>query len=838
MSDKILVEYQVATAGLQAGAKVIQNELRATEAVGVQAANNTTKAFKNTADQAETLSDRLGGLQEKLSKATNPKEVEKLNKELKILNSQISAASGTFVKAFDNTKIVSFNKETAKLAKDLKGGEEGAGKLGKKVVDEVGKKGEKAIESLRAQLKRLNIELINATDPAEAERLAKTIGELKDKIGDAADAAKSFSSDSKFVQIGTTFKNIFSKVFTGDFGDALAQSKLLLSISKSLTFKDAVSGVKDLGGTLLNVGKSLLANPLFLIGTAITLVVANFDKLKSSGGAVGALFTGIGNVISFVTEGFTKLTDAIGLTAIATEKQTQAMLEAINKQIESITNYYDKRIALDNAFGRDSVENEKSKNRKIIIEANKGIQALADIQKHHIEDYIKKDFRAGTSVRAQRLVAGRAFTEDEQKKFDELQKIITDAQTNIELITAKSETKKLDEQKKINDELIKEAEALAKLLRDLQTNNIRYDYERKRQQILNNFDDEAAKHKNHAAVLHELEIKKNNELNDLAAEREWKYQKILQESRDKSIEIFKNSAKEMIAEDVGLSQKFINNQKKITEEEKKQIEIRKQLQSEFSNFLSSTVQATAEISNNIAQAQLQETQEKSNAETEAIKKQYEQGIISKDEYEKRKAEIDKRTQAEEARIKKKQFETNKQLALIQVAISTAQAIAKTASELGYPAALPFIALAAANAALQIAAIESQPTPKFEKGGKVGGKRHSQGGTIIEAEKDEFVVRRSESIKNDRLLTAINKGQAAKFIKEFYIAPALKAQKRKHQSEKELSFADSLVKSMSLNPSFNDSGILEGLKMNRKNDREIAHFIVKELKGNQRSSHKW
>ena len=32
--------------------------------------------------------------------------------------------------------------------------------------------------------------------------------------------------------------------------------------------------------------------------------------------------------------------------------------------------------------------------------------------------------------------------------------------------------------------------------------------------------------------------------------------------------------------------------------------------------------------------------------------------------------------------------------------------------------------------------------KFEQGGLVGGRRHSQGGTMIEAERGEFVMRRS------------------------------------------------------------------------------------------------
>ena len=53
---------------------------------------------------------------------------------------------------------------------------------------------------------------------------------------------------------------------------------------------------------------------------------------------------------------------------------------------------------------------------------------------------------------------------------------------------------------------------------------------------------------------------------------------------------------------------------------------------------------------------------------------------------------------------------------------------------------------------------AQKPPKFERGGLVGGNSHSQGGTIIEAERGEFVMSRNavESIGINSL-EAINQG---------------------------------------------------------------------------------
>jgi len=49
---------------------------------------------------------------------------------------------------------------------------------------------------------------------------------------------------------------------------------------------------------------------------------------------------------------------------------------------------------------------------------------------------------------------------------------------------------------------------------------------------------------------------------------------------------------------------------------------------------------------------------------------------------------------------------------------------------------------AAMGAIQLAAIATTPIPKFATGGMIGGRRHSSGGTMIEAEAGEFVMRRS------------------------------------------------------------------------------------------------
>ena len=51
------------------------------------------------------------------------------------------------------------------------------------------------------------------------------------------------------------------------------------------------------------------------------------------------------------------------------------------------------------------------------------------------------------------------------------------------------------------------------------------------------------------------------------------------------------------------------------------------------------------------------------------------------------------------------------------------------------------ALIVAQGAAAVAVIAAQKPPKMERGGYIGGRRHSQGGTLIEAERGEFVMSR-------------------------------------------------------------------------------------------------
>ena len=673
-------------------------------------------------------------------------------------------------------------------------------------------------ESLRTQLKELKAQLAKATDPKDIEKLARAAGKLTDQIEDATDAAKVFASESKFEQIGNAFGSVVSKLRNLDFSGAVAQSKLLVATSKSLTFKEALGGVKDLGTTLLNVGKSLLLNPIFLIGAAVTGIIANFDKLKNSGGIVGKVFGAIGDAISFTVNAIEDFANAIGLIDSTTGKFFDNLTEKSLKAAKQNEERLDYEIRLRQAAGKETVAQEILKQKAIINTANLEFNLIK-----------------------QRIKATGEFTDEQKARITELGGVIRKANEDIAIIEAKSNADKLKKQTELNKQLEDEADKFAKVLRDLQTQNIELDYERRKQIILNNFDDETAKYKGHLDIINELVKKKNNDLNDLEREKWAKNQQILTEAQDDYIKKYKEGVKDIEGADVGLSAKVAKNIQTNIDKEKLADEQRRARLTAFVNFAQQALSTYQQLYNDNVNAQIQANNDARDENLAALQEEYDSKLISQEIYESRKKKIQDEANAVERELKKEQFERNKQLALINATIATAQAIsgalAQTA-ELGYGAII-LAGLMAVLGAAQIGAIASQPTPKFEKGGRIGGKRHSQGGTLIEAEVDEFVVNRKDAIKHYDLVDAINSGNAEDYINKQYIAPILKEQQKKFREQKENSFADSIVNSMMLNSGqFKDSNLLEALKRNRQSDRENTMILVKELSKRTHNSRSW
>jgi len=353
----------------------------------------------------------------------------------------------------DNSQFLQGIAQADNAQKALSKGAKQFGDDSKKAYNEAGKgaegfgnetkKTEEKTKSLKAQVRELKAELANATDPKEVEKLAKAVGKLEDQIGDASDAAAVFATDSPFEAVGNAIGSVSGKLRNLDFKGAADQSRLLVAATKQITFKEGLAGIKDLGTTLVNIGKSLLLNPIFLIGATVALIVTNFDKLKNAGGLVGDTFKSIGKAVELVLDlgkdflTFVKLIDSTKKSLDDIIKSNEAVMANINAR-------YDLEIVKAKEAGKNVDAIEKAKAIAAVL--NQKYLLSATREKYRVGEIDAKEF-------AERLLK---IGQDSNKAVLDLE--------NLKLAQAQ---KAKEKQQKANDDYKKNQEAFNAALLDL-----------------------------------------------------------------------------------------------------------------------------------------------------------------------------------------------------------------------------------------------------------------------------------------------------------------------------------------------------------------------------------
>ena len=169
-----------------------------------------------------------------------------------------------------------------------------------------------------------------------------------------------------------------------------------------------------------------------------------------------------------------------------------------------------------------------------------------------------------------------------------------------------------------------------------------------------------------------------------------------------------------------------------------------------------------------------------------------------------------RTNRQIAAERTKQAKLEKANAIFEATIATAVAITQNLKN-------PILAgIAAAAGLVQIGIIAAQPIPKFKRGGMVGGQSHEAGGTLIEAERGEFVVNRNAVSRHRSELDALNTSSAAfrRLIDERYVRPALNY----YMGKKE--------RAINVNASLNSKGMereIKGMRRDLKRNNTVINI---------------
>jgi len=253
-------------------------------------------------------------------------------------------------------------------------------------------------------------------------------------------------------------------------------------------------------------------------------------------------------------------------------------------------------------------------------------------------------------------------------------------------------------------------------------------------------------------------------------------------------------------------------QQAITEETKTETDKRIDLAVQYAEQVVNVFNALNELSKVNSENRIAEITATSEAELNAINAS---DALERDKAKQRVA-LEKRTAAAIAAEKTKQARQDKALALFQIGINTAKGII---SALGATPPNPLLAaFIGVTGAIQAAAVAAKPLPKFERGGLIGGKLHSQGGTIIEAEQGEYMVNRRQSARHRRELDAMNTSTEAfrKMIDEKYVRPALMSYSASRRGK------EGVVVNASLNSKSMEKE-LRGVRKDLKNSKVIVNI---------------
>lgn len=385
---------------------------------------------------------------------------------------------------------------------------------------------DKPLKSLKQELREVVQQMYNFdAGSAEFEKLNARAAEMRDKMAEVNEQIAVFATGSKYEQVGNSFGEISAGIQGLDFDRAVQGAKLFQQTAGNITFKDAIGSVKQLGSTFASVGKTILTNPLFLIVAVVGAIVAAIVALMDELGILTMIFDAVGKAIGWVVQQLKDFLDWLGLTNYAAEdaaqKQAEAaekIAEATKRKNEEVIQGYDQEIRMAKLTGKNTVEMERQKVKALQetararYEADKAAFDAAvlkgDLDKQEIADLKEK-------ARVSRLAAKQATNDVvyfEANVVAEKKKAQEKTAKDQEEANKKAGQKRKEERAKIKAEIDSIAEMNRKALRENELNAME-SQDREIAIINDKFKEQIDKAKKYNQDYTALEEQRRNEVN-------------------------------------------------------------------------------------------------------------------------------------------------------------------------------------------------------------------------------------------------------------------------------------------------------------------------------------
>jgi len=802
MAAKVEIIYEAEASSLKA---TVNEVIKANDALVA----DTKETTKEVADEFKKIGGAaaaaFGGTQVKAALDQLNKESDKLTANLKELQKeqlQLVASGNRVSKAYqDNIKaqqalkvqISQVNAEQAELNRTF----------GQTEVKQ---------KSLTGQLRGLKQELAaleqqGKEDTEAFQQLLFAAAKLEDQIGDTRERVRVLASDTfKFdAAVGAT-QALASGFEVAQGAAALFGSEgkeLQEVIAKTTAVTAIANGVNDLAQQI--TGKGALKLALLEAGQKAVAVATAISTGAISAFRVALAATGIGLFVTGVALLVDRLRDAaanqasfnrsLELSKQAAEGSRKALQDLRNITLDALTR---QKIAT------GDLTQAEADRQKLIKETTGDIQKLINTevgaQKKAVEEQKRISADLAKSRQADARTAARTGQEVASAETQRLEKQLATQESNLKASQSRVTALRIqensavaqingafakEEQAKRNEEAQKAAEERAKQAKadaEAIAKAERETFNALRQEtaaLQKDFDKQVAdeRKKNEAKLQTELTDLADTSLQTQLDTRLAFLQRLEIEegsSLDRRINIIELEAKirqanikEQVA-DVKKANELIaldeaQTQEKIRQERDKSKKKAIDDALEIAEAIADTFNSIIQLQGIQAQKRIEEITATSEAEQLAI----EQSATTEAEKQRQLEALRLRTERKIAAEKRRQAEAEKAAAIFEATIGTAVAVARAIGPVQKA-----IALAAGLA--QIAIIAATPIPKFKKGGPVGGRSHEAGGTLIEAEKGEYVVNKTSVSQHRKALDAMNTSSQAfkKYIDEKYVRPAI------------------------------------------------------------------
>jgi hypothetical protein len=587
----------------------------------------------------------------------------------------------------------------------------------------------KSIGDLRKAYKELQnaqIEFGEGTD--EFKRASEAAGQLKDKLDATKESVKSFSA-SPIENVANSFADLKNKVVALDFGGIKQSfsnlSTSVIALGQSMLGLGTASSVASVGVSLLAV--ALAATGITLIVGAVALLVTQFDDLGQSGGSIAKVFNLVGDAVKYVKDAVVNLADAWGLVdknaTTASQEQIKAA-EATTARLRALRTGLikdDEQREKTEAFNRLQADQKiaKSEEERYLLKL-KYFKEIADITaKYDAEEKTALDKKNADYKKAQedknKLAAAAAaeavkIAEEEAK-----------AKTKLAEEEAKAKTKLAEEEALAKKNAFELAKNEAQQIRDINISLIEDEKTRRIAEAKARAADAMAKTDNNELLV-ALQTQLNDQLSDINQEFENK-------EKQRRIDAFTSTADAIsnlftvFSSEGPMGAAAANFASFLADTSSNLFAMIEEGSATTMEYVGAGLQAAQGLVGSIGGLlQAQSESNLSNIQTEeaekvaALQRQADAGVITAEQLAKGVETINKKARAAELKEKKKAFEQNKAIQIVQAVIGTAQGIV-AASANAFPLNIVMMALAAAVGAANIGIIASQ---QFPSGGGGGG----------------------------------------------------------------------------------------------------------------------